>query len=68
MTYIMPDEYRRQRYDRLCESLDEYLCCDGDGAGYQPLLEDLHKALTELAKFPEYQLKNIHALQDRLFK
>jgi hypothetical protein len=59
--------YDKQRYERLLESLDEYLCSDGPNDGHQVFLEDLHRALSSLEEWPKKQLNEINYLQKRFF-
>lgn len=56
----------QQRYERLLESLDEYLCCDCKDCGPEYLISDLLKACEELKEFPTKQLANIQEIQSRL--
>ena len=58
--------YAEQRYERLLESLDEYLTQDfGDGSnGFTALREDMNRAITEMKKYPILCLKNVNNFED----
>jgi flagellar hook-associated protein FlgK len=58
--------YEQQRYERLLETVDEYLCSNGTDDGPLPLLRDLFKACEDLKKWPNEQLSNIKEVQSRL--
>jgi hypothetical protein len=59
--------YDQQRYERLTECLDEYLCSNGPNDGQEALLKDLHRALISLEEWPKKQLKDIEQLRKRFF-
>ena len=58
--------YAEQRYERLLESLDEYLAQDfGDGSnGFAALQEDMNRAITEMKKYPILCLKNVNNFEE----
>lgn len=54
--------YDKQRYERLVESVDEYL---GDSeVGPEKFLDDLHKAILELRKYHDGIIDNFAHVQD----
>jgi hypothetical protein len=52
------------RYERLKETLDEYLGEDGTDSGSGPFLRDLQKACIELKYFHETCLDNYNHVHD----
>jgi len=56
-------ENSEQRYERLLESIDEYLCTD-DPADSKALIPDIRRCLTELKKYPISLIKQITEIQE----
>lgn len=57
--------YNEQRYDRLLETIDEYLGQTGtDDVGIGPLLRDLRKACIELSYHHSECLDGFNTLKD----
>lgn len=55
--------YNEQRYERLLESVDEYLCTN-DEADFKAFIPDLRRALTELKQHPIQMIKHITEIQE----
>lgn len=51
--------YMQSRYERLLDSIDEYLCDDGEDCGAEPLIRDLKLAISYAREWPEKQLVNM---------
>lgn len=51
--------YMQSRYERLLDSIDEYLCDDGEDCGAEPLIRDLKLAISHAREWPEKQLINM---------
>ncbi len=51
--------YAQSRYERLLDSIDEYLCDDGEDCGAEPLIRDLKLAINYAREWPEKQLANM---------
>ena len=58
--------YAETRYQRLLDSLDEYLCQDfGDGVdGFDVLKDDLKRAIGDIKTFPILCLKNVNNFEE----
>jgi len=52
-------EWRKQRYERLLDTISEYLCDDGKDSGAKAFLDDLVKGLKETRDWPERQVHEI---------
>lgn len=52
-------QYKESRYERLLDSIDEYLCDDGEDCGAEPLLRDLRRAISYARDWPQRQLINM---------
>ena len=52
-------QWTQSRYERLLDSVDEYLCDDGEDCGAEPLIRDLKKAITYAREWPERQIINM---------
>jgi polyhydroxyalkanoate synthesis regulator phasin len=52
-------QWRTQRYERLLDTISEYLCDDGKDSGAKAFLDDLVKALKETRDWPERQNREI---------
>lgn len=57
------EDWRKQwlqsRYERLLDSIDEYLCDDGEDCGAEPLVRDLKLAIAYTREWPQRQLINM---------
>ncbi len=57
------EEWQRQwsesRYERLLDTIDEYLCEDGKDSGAAPLIRDLRRALAYTREWPQKQMIEI---------
>lgn len=61
--------YEEQRYERLVDTIDEYLCDDEEGVNRAEVLRsDLLKALAGLEKWPKKQLEWISDFRSYLSK
>lgn len=49
-------DWSESRYERLLESIDEYLCEDGEDSGAGPLIRDLRRAVAYARDWPQRQL------------
>lgn len=58
------ETYKQQRYDRLRESIDEYLGCEGEECGLSFLLRDLKKACIELKQYHSDRLNDYNSFID----
>jgi len=56
--------YNDQRYDRLVESIDEYLGCEGEECGLSFLLRDLRKACIDLKQYHSDRLDDYNTFID----
>ena len=56
--------YQDQRYERLKESIDEYLGEEGDDRGVGPFLRDLRKACIDLNHYHQECVDNFTTVQD----
>ena len=56
--------YETQRYERLKESIDEYLGEQGDDRGVGPFLRDLRKACIDLNFYHQECVDNFTAVQE----
>ena len=56
--------YQDQRYERLKESIDEYLGEQGDDRGVGPFLRDLRKACIDLNHYHQECVDNFTTVQD----
>ena len=56
--------YKDQRYDRLLESIDEYLGCEGEECGLSFLLRDLKKACIDLRQYHSDRLDDYNVFID----
>jgi hypothetical protein len=56
--------YNYQRYDRLVETIHEYLGCEGDGWGLSFLLRDLRKACIDLKQYHSDRLDDYNTFID----
>ena len=56
--------YNDQRYERLLESIDEYLGCEGEGCGLSFLLKDLTKACIDLKQYHSDRLDDYNSFID----
>jgi len=45
----MLDSYKQQRYERLAETLDEYIGCSGDECGMDFFIRDVKKSTLRYA-------------------
>jgi len=54
-------QWRTQRYERLLDTISEYLCDDGKDSGAKAFLDDLVKGLKETRDWPERQTREIDA-------
>jgi len=52
-------QWSQSRYERLLDSIDEYLCDDGEDCGAEPLIRDLKLAISYAREWPEKQLTNM---------
>lgn len=52
-------EWAEGRYNRLLDSLDEYMCDDGPMSGASFLIADLKKALLSTREWPIKQAREI---------
>ena len=52
-------QWRTQRYERLLDTISEYLCDDGKDSGAKAFLDDLVKGLKETRDWPERQTREI---------
>lgn len=52
-------QWRQQRYERLLDTISEYLCDDGKDSGAKAFLDDLVKGLKETRDWPARQIKEI---------
>ena len=52
-------QWRTQRYERLLDTISEYLCDDGKDSGAKAFLDDLVKGLKETRDWPERQAREI---------
>lgn len=52
-------QWRTQRYERLLDTISEYLCDDGKDSGAKAFLNDLVKGLKETRDWPERQIREI---------
>jgi hypothetical protein len=52
-------QWRQQRYERLLDTISEYLCDDGKDSGAKAFLDDLTKGLKETRDWPERQVHEI---------
>jgi len=52
-------QYAESRYERLLDSIDEYLCDDGEDCGAEALLRDLKRGISFTREWPQKQLVNI---------
>jgi hypothetical protein len=59
----MTKAYEEQRYERLLESIDEYVCTS-DSADFKAFIPDIRRALTELKQHPISQIKQITEIQE----
>lgn len=57
-------KYLDQRYERLKESLDEYLGEEGADRGAGPLFRDIQKACIELKHYHQECVDNFTTVQD----
>ena len=57
-------DYGTQRYERLKESIDEYLGEQGDDRGVGPFLRDLRKACIDLNFYHQECVDNFTTVQD----
>jgi hypothetical protein len=53
-------QWRQQRYERLLDSISEYLCDDGADSGADAFLQDLVRGLKETRDWPERQIKELN--------
>jgi len=58
-----PQNYEKGRYERLKESIDEYLGSQGSDTGSKPFLRDLNKACSELNVYHQECVDNFAAVQ-----
>jgi hypothetical protein len=56
--------YHKQRYERLCESIAEYLDEQGSDSGSKALLRDIQLACIELRAVHEEFLDNYNHVHD----
>ena len=56
--------YEIQRYERLMESIDEYLGEQGRDNGVGPLLRDIRKACIDLNHYHQECVDNFTTVQD----
>ena len=52
-------QWRYQRYERLLDTISEYLCDDGKDSGAKAFLDDLVKGLQETRDWPQRQISEI---------
>jgi hypothetical protein len=52
-------QWRKQRYERLLDTISEYLCDDDKKSGASFFLEDLVRGLNELRDWPQRQIAQI---------
>jgi hypothetical protein len=57
-------DYGAQRYERLKESIDEYLGEQGNDRGVGPFLRDLRKACIDLNHYHQECVDNFTTVQD----
>jgi hypothetical protein len=60
----MSNNYEEGRYERLKESIDEYLGSQGSDTGSTPFLRDLNKACFELNLYHQECVDNFAVVQD----
>lgn len=56
--------YNEQRYERLLESVDEYLGCEAPDCGLSFLLKDLRKACVDLKQYHADRLDDYNSFID----
>lgn len=56
--------YNEQRYERLLESVDEYLGCEAPDCGLSFLLKDLRKACIDLKQYHSDRLDDYNSFID----
>lgn len=65
MTNPKPSKsYEVQRYERLMESIDEYLGEQGEDRGVGPFLRDIRKACIDLNHYHQECVDNFTIVQD----
>jgi hypothetical protein len=67
---LLDENWRKQwsqsRYERLLDSIDEYLCDDGEDCGAEPLIRDLKMAISYAREWPQRQLSNMNKALDAI--
>lgn len=67
---LLDENWRKQwsqsRYERLLDSIDEYLCDDGEDCGAEPLIRDLKMAISYTREWPQRQLSNMNKALDAI--
>jgi hypothetical protein len=53
-------QWRQQRYERLLDTISEYLCDDGADSGADAFLQDLVRGLKETRDWPERQIRELN--------
>jgi hypothetical protein len=53
-------QWRQQRYERLLDTISEYLCDDAKDSGAKAFVDDLVKGLKETRDWPERQIKELN--------
>jgi hypothetical protein len=52
-------QWRTQRYERLLDTISEYLCDDGEFSGSEAFLADVVQGLKETRDWPQRQIEQI---------